>query len=568
MLPWVTTPVRNGAASTIFSRCLAHPWAGPALVAIACFIALFLGLGGYHLFDPDEGRSAEVAREMVATGQWLVPTINFGQFHDKPAFYYWLIAGALRLFGPSDFAVRLPGVVAALCTVIATGVWAAKYFGRSTGLLAALILTTTLGFVGMSRIVLTDATFSCWLVAALFYGGAWWLDGRRAQWPAWPFYLLIALATLTKGPVAPVLAVLVFVPFAWLTGSPLPLRALRVVQGGLILLVVAGAWYAAAAMAAPQYIWNFLWNHNVRRFAEGGGGHSANALTFLYLLPAAYLPWSLYFPTTVAVLVRSARTGPTARPIVFCLVWVAAVVGFFSIGGSKLVTYVLPAFPPLAVLVASALSVVATADVDADVPAWVHQTILGILCALSVVGAIALLAFLHQVAPERWMLAACPLAAVVPLGLAMRGVANGSHSAALAAVAAFTLFDAGLYYSAVAPALDDVYSLAEPARLVRASGDHVAIYTYRTSAYSMEYYAERPTYEVETAAEAAALLSGAAPVVLLTRDRHLDTIRRLTTSPPNVWWDGRRARVLLSNRGAPVASMRVAQVGNASQRGW
>ena len=125
-------------------------------------------------------------------------------------------------------------------------------------------------------------------------------------------------------------------------------------------------------------------------------------------------------------------------------------------------------------------------------------------------------------------------------------------------MAAFTLLDAGLYYSAVAPALDDVYSLAEPARLVRASADHVAIYTYRTSAYSMEYYAERPIREAQTAAEAAALLSGAAPVVLLTRTRQLDAIRHLMTSPWNVWWDGRRARVLLSNRGAPVAALRLA----------
>ena len=104
-----------------FARCLAHPWAGPALLALTCFVALFLGLGDSHLFDPDEGRSAEVAREMLVSGHWLVPTINFGQFHDKPALYYWLIAGSMRLFGANDYAVRLPGVIAATLTVIATG---------------------------------------------------------------------------------------------------------------------------------------------------------------------------------------------------------------------------------------------------------------------------------------------------------------------------------------------------------------------------------------------------------------------------------------------------------------
>jgi 4-amino-4-deoxy-L-arabinose transferase-like glycosyltransferase len=523
------------------------------LLALTCFVALFLGLGDSHLFDPDEGRSAEVAREMLVSGHWLVPTINFGQFHDKPALYYWLIAGSMRLFGANDYAVRLPGVIAATLTVIATGVWAARYLGRSTGLLSALILVTMLGFIGMGRIVLTDATFSWWIVAALFYGGAWWIEGTRRSWPTWPFYLLLAVATLTKGPAAPVLAVLVFLPFAWRTGWPVPLRALRPLQGAFILIVVAGTWYAAAAVAAPEYVWNFLWNHNVRRYAEGGGGHSANVLTFLYLLPAACLPWSLYFPTTIAALTRAARRAPIARPLAFCVIWVAAVVGFFSLGGSKLVTYVLPAFPPLAILVASALSVVVARDADTNVPAWVHQSVLGILGALSVVGAIALLVFLQSFAPEKRMLAAGPLLAIVPLALAIRSVAHGRHSAALAAVAVFALLDAGLYYHAVAPALDDVYSFAEPARLLRASDEPVALYTYRTSAYSLQYYAGRRTREVKTAEEAAAVLSGDAPVVLLTRDRHLDAIRRFATSPSQVWWHGRRSRVLLSNRETPGA---------------
>jgi 4-amino-4-deoxy-L-arabinose transferase-like glycosyltransferase len=536
-----------------FAHCLHHPWEGAALLALICFVAFFVGLGDYHLFDPDEGRSAEVAREMLATGHWLVPTIGFDQFHDKPAFYYWMIASSMRLFGATDYAVRLPGVVAATLCVVATTVWAGRYLGRSTGLLSGLILATTLGFIGMSRIVLTDATFSWWIVAALLYGSAWWMEGRTRGWPTWPFYLLLALATLTKGPAAPVLAALVLVPFAWRTRLPVALRRTRPLQGALILIVVAGTWYGAASLAAPEYVWNFLWNHNVRRYAEGGGGHSASVLTFCYLLPAAYLPWSLYFPTTVAGLVRSARRAPLTYPLLFCVIWVASVVGFFSLSGSKLVTYVLPAFPPLAVLVADGLSGVVAHDADADIPAWVHLAILRALGAVSVAGAAALLVFLHGFAPTRLALAACPLVALVPLALAARSVTAGRHSTALAAVAAFTLLNAGLYYLAVAPALDGVYSFEEPAAMVRASKEPVAVFTYGTSAYSLEYYAGRRAREVRTAAEAAAVLSSSDPVVLVTRERRLDAIRRLATSTVNVWWEGQRSRILLSNRAAPDA---------------
>jgi hypothetical protein len=101
------TVLASDGTTPPLARCLASPWAGAVLLAFICFVALFYGLGGYPLFDPDEGRSAEVAREMLVSGDWLVPTINFDQFFDKPAFYYWMIAGSIRLFGAHDYAVRL-----------------------------------------------------------------------------------------------------------------------------------------------------------------------------------------------------------------------------------------------------------------------------------------------------------------------------------------------------------------------------------------------------------------------------------------------------------------------------
>ena len=95
---------------------------------------------------------------------------------------------------------------------------------------------------------------------------------------------------------------------------------MRPMQGALILLLIAGSWYAASSVAAPEYVCNFLWNHNVRRYTEGGGGHSSSVFTFLYLLPLAYLPWSLYFPTVIAWLMRTARRAPLSHPVQFCLI--------------------------------------------------------------------------------------------------------------------------------------------------------------------------------------------------------------------------------------------------------
>lgn len=535
---------------TSLDRCLESKGIGPVLLALVCFLAFFLGLGSHHLFDPDEGRSAEVAREMLVSGHWLVPTLNFDRFHDKPAFYYWTIAASMRLFGASDWAVRFPGVVAATLSVIVTGAWAGRYLGRGTGILSALILATTVGFIGVGCIALTDATFSWWLIAALFYGGGRWLERPGRAWPAWPLHVLLALAVLTKGPAALVLAALVFVAFAWSTNDWAALRTLRPIQGIVILVVVAGTWYGAASVVAPDYVWNFLWTQNVGRYVAGRGGHSASVFTFLFLLPAACLPWSLYFPVAAAALRRSARRTGLGRPVVFCLLWAAVVVGFFSLGRSKLVTYVLPAFPPVAILLAITLRGTATNDGEA-IPRWVHRAVLGALCGVSVVGSLVLLVLFREYAPVKAARALAPLVGLVPLVLGLRRVAAGRHAAAVWAVIVFAITNAVFFHVVLAPALNDAYSLERPARLVLASSEQVALYTYRTSAYSLQYYARCRTYAVRTPAEAGALLAGDAPVVLLTRNRHLNAIRGAVGAPVNVWWQGPRSQILISNRAVP-----------------
>lgn len=446
---------RRPEGGTSLDRWLESRRIGPVLLALVCFLAFFLGLGSHHLFDPDEGRSAEVAREMLVSGHWLVPTLNFDRFHDKPAFYYWTIAASMRLFGASDWAVRFPGVVAATLSVIVTGVWAARYLGRGTGILAALILATTVGFIGVGCIALTDATFSWWVIAALFYGGGRWLERPGRAWPAWPLHVLLALAVLTKGPAALVLAALVFVAFAWSTNEWAALRTLRPIQGIVILVVVAGTWYGAASVVAPDYVWNFLWTQNVRRYVAGRGGHSASVFTFLFLLPAACLPWSLYFPAVAASLRRSARRAGLGRPDLFCVVWVAVVVGFFSLGRSKLVTYVLPAFPPVAILLAITLRGSVTKDGE-EIPRWVHRAVLGALCGVSVVGSLVLLVLFREYAPVKAARALVPLLGLVPLVLGLRRVAAGRRAAAVWAVMVFAITNAVLFHVVLAPALNDV----------------------------------------------------------------------------------------------------------------
>ena len=340
--------------AAILAELLAHPLAGPAILALTCLLTLLLNLGHAALFDPDEGRHAEIAREILVSGHWLTPTLDFAPYHDKPIFFYWLAALAMKLFGVNEWAARLPSALAACATVAVTAWWGARFLDRVTGILAGLLLATAGAYVAIGRFVILDMTLTWWIAAAFFYGAAWLLEGGALGWPTWPFYALIGVATLTKGPVAIVLALLTFGLFVARPGLSRRLRRFHLWRGLAVVCAVAGIWYVTTAIVAPAYMWEFLWTNNVQRFLAGSGGHRSNPFAYLYLLPLVFLPWSLFLPSVV-LHNRAAPRHTPPRAIELCTIWVAVVFVFFSLSKGKLATYLLPLFPPLALLTADAL---------------------------------------------------------------------------------------------------------------------------------------------------------------------------------------------------------------------
>ena len=343
-------------------------------LSLVCYLTYFYHLGDSALWDPDEGRSGVIAKEMVNSGNWVTLTHNGKPYHDKPALYFWLVALGLKILGLTEFAVRLPSALAASLTVGAVYLWGSMSGGWRRGLWGGIVLVTSLAFTALGRLGKMDMLFSLFFSAGLLYF-LWWLhknngshilrkqnEGAAIQsrvW-IWPFYVFLALASLTKGPVGAFLPLLIVGLALGLRKRWDLLREIHLLRGMVVILLVSGSWYLWAGLRDPEFITTFLWNHNVLRFftIQQGIDHSEPVYYFLPVLMGGFLPWSLFLPVVLHYLWEKRRDqGHEER--LFLVVWFATVLIFFSLSRNKLGTYILPAFPPLALLTGDFFSQIA-----------------------------------------------------------------------------------------------------------------------------------------------------------------------------------------------------------------
>ena len=326
----------------------------PLLVAGICLVLFFTGLGSVPFYTRGEPREALVAREMLHTGEWLVPSRPEGELTRKPPLFYWVAASALTLFPDRpELAVRLPSAV--LATIGVLVLWAAvqSAFGGSVAVLAALILTTTFEWTRAATVARVDMALAAGLTVVL---GAWlvMLVGERRSLPA---LLLLAIAgvtvaTLSKGPVAVILpALAVGASIAWQRDwSFLP--RLRVLPVLIIGGMAAALWYGVAFAREGGAFLHVVVQENLLRFvdtADAGTGH-AHGLGYLpFVGMIGLLPWTLLLPLACAPLADARRRDPR---VVLLAAWVVVVLVFFSIAAAKRSVYLLPLFPALAVLLA------------------------------------------------------------------------------------------------------------------------------------------------------------------------------------------------------------------------
>ena len=303
----------------------------------------------FLLFEPDEGRYAEIPREMLARGEWVVPYLQGEPYLDKPPLFYWLVIGSYRLFGVHDWSAHMVPALAVHGCVLLTYLLGRRRLGEGAAFWGALILALAPGFTSVGRLLVLDGVLTFWVTLSLF-AALEATDRERVQRKWWATSAIAcALGILTKGPVALLLLAPPFFLFRWLSKRSCRVGLREIGTFVAILLALCLPWYAAICVRLPQFAGHFLWRHNVLRFLDPFD-HQEPVWFYVPVLLGALLPASLLAPGWLRFLVSEdpAIADKRCPALGFFILTGAWCVLFFSLSGSKLVTYVLPALPPFA----------------------------------------------------------------------------------------------------------------------------------------------------------------------------------------------------------------------------
>ena len=327
----------------------------------------WLALGAFWLItiqirpmlDPDEGRYAEIPREMVASGDWITPRLDGLKYFEKPALQYWATAAVYEAVGLSNWSSRLWTVLLGFACLPMVYAWAVPLYGRRAALAGAVLLALSPYFGLIGHLDLLDAGFTFWMCAAVFAfsraQAAPAASGKEGSWMllAWG---TAALAVLSKGIVVLVLAGGTLIAYTALERDGKPWRRMHVLTGVPLFLALAAPWFVLVSVRNPEFAHYFFIRQHFERFLTPISHRVEPWWYFLPLLAVGSLPWLA--PLGRGTLEALGEKGPSRefKPLKFLLLFCALTLVFFSMSDSKLATYILPIFPPIAALAGVAVA--------------------------------------------------------------------------------------------------------------------------------------------------------------------------------------------------------------------
>jgi len=459
-----------------------------ATMALAGLL-FFRNIGGYDLWPADEPRFAQVAREMVESGNYLSPHINGQPYKEKPPLLFWAIALASRPFGDvTEFPARMPSALAALGTVLLTYLLASRLYGREMGLWSALILSTSALFWWEARSVRTDMLLTFFMTLALY---AFWRrhDRGGAGWLLL-FYAAMGAGLLTKGPPALIFPLLLIAAFYWKQRDER--RRLHWVAGTVVAMAVVLAWFIPARLALPAQPESAGVQGEFLRMTLGrlmGESKFQWPWYYLYNLPGGLLPWALFLPWALPYVWRRRYEDEGMRLL---LSWIVPAFVFFSISFGKRGVYLLPLFPALAILLAYAIRELVADDGRA---LWRKRTAYAWGALLLLLGTaplgVALAQYPEMITQGTVIFAFCAAGFGVAVLAAAR---NSADTRALPqAVALPAALLALLVATAVFPALNPLKGasgICRPLKELSESGIDYRLYTVGFSREEYIYYAK------------------------------------------------------------------------------
>ncbi len=334
-----------------------HPYLTGCVLLLLCALLYLWGPGDMPFYTKGEPREATVVWEIHTNGEWILPLRNGRIIPSKPPLFHWLAMLTTFVRGElNEWTIRFPSALLGIIGVGLTYGAGVALWGVEAGLMAGLIVATSFEWHRAATTARVDMTLTVFMVAAFLH--FLFLYRRRAVSlkDAFGFYVLLGLATLAKGPVGAVLPGLTVVVFLAVQRDLAFLRHLRIVMGGVVVTVIAGAWYGLALWEGG---WDFfikqILQENLLRFVNSRVGDAGHTHPFYYFIPNLFLgmiPWSLFFPP-LAVFLYQRRQQWARDGVLYFVVWTATVFLFYSAASGKRSVYILPLYPAVALLLAS-----------------------------------------------------------------------------------------------------------------------------------------------------------------------------------------------------------------------
>jgi dolichol-phosphate mannosyltransferase len=333
-------------------------WLAGLLLAVLASLILFTKLG-QPLLDPDEGRQAEIPREMLAHHDLMLPRMLGEPYYEKPPLHYWLTAAAYKAFGMFAWSARLVPATSAWLAVIVTFVWGRRVLGARPAFLGGLVLCLTPGFVVLGRTLVLDSLLGFCVVAS-WYTAYLAVNRPHLRWRWWlTSSCLCGLGILAKGPAAMALLGVPVMAFQFLNLHAARCRWTAWAAYVGLALALAAPWYVVMALADPDFLYQCVWRANVVRFLSPFD-HEQPWWFYFPILFVATLPWSFLWPALIYFLgghhprlaqFRSPALGFSLLMVVWCLT-------FYSLSGCKSPPYLAPALPPLALLLGACMDAI------------------------------------------------------------------------------------------------------------------------------------------------------------------------------------------------------------------
>jgi len=340
------------------------------LVAVIAAIIWFSQLGYRDLIEPDEGRYAEIPREMVATGDWVTPRLNGFKYFEKPVLQYWATATAYTLFGDNNTTARLWPALTGFLGALWAGFLALRLYGRSAGFYAFLVTLSSLLYIVDGHYLVLDMSLAVFLVAGV---GCLVLAQHSRDDPAilrnWMLagWTSLALATLSKGLIGVVLPAATVVIYSLWSRDWTLWRQLHLLKGLAVFLLVTAPWFIAVSLANPEFPQFFFIHEHLQRYTSTVHEREGAYWYFVPVFLLGIFPW---VAVTLNSLLRPEFSSRPADGSAFDaerFLWSFALVVFvfFSAGQSKLPSYILPMMPVVAVMAGRRLAVEGYHRVDA-----------------------------------------------------------------------------------------------------------------------------------------------------------------------------------------------------------